>query len=97
MLFNDTPRMIFNDASSMLQKRMAKQWRSTKLLKLVILSIPEVATSFTRWIFNLPIEKEQCSVKCAEVVRSSHYAQIILRRILPQIPLNHMPTSDNAD
>ena len=56
MLFKDLPHLFFNNASFMFQNHMVKQWCSTKLLKLTISTIPQVTTSFDRWIFNLPIE-----------------------------------------
>jgi hypothetical protein len=58
ILYKDLPRLFFEDVSCMFEKHMVKQWCSTKLLKLTIASIPEIATSFARWIFNLPIENK---------------------------------------
>ena len=59
MLFDDLPRFLFNDASCMFQKHVVKEWCSTKLLKLAIASILEVAASFVRWIFNLHIKDKE--------------------------------------
>ena len=49
---------FFDNAYCIFQNYAVKQWCSTKSLKLTIASVPDVATSFAHWIFNLPIENK---------------------------------------